>query len=345
MQLRPRLLVLACSLAGLVACTGKVAEEAAPAPAPEAAAPAPRCERFEVVPCLADDAARAGEVAPGSEGALLWMRGGLGDGAVLAVRPDGIVERTAVPRTLAESLEPSPAIVRARLSPRALDEVRVAGARLNARVARSLDAPAPRPESAVVFATPAGRSCLHERLEGPGTCASGEISSAFELSTRVLSAVEAAWRAGTYGTVALRGAIAVKGDWPLGEGRAEDGLQPVTEDERAKLAPGDVFRMPNGDFTEVEAVVSGSVTKIYVTRHTSVRLEDDLADVREALLADADRWTSSKGTWLGVSVGPDRFARFKNRGMAVLPDGRVFRQRATERLDLTAEAPIELPPK
>ena len=336
------------SLVGLalVACAGGVAPEAPP-PAPAEAAPTASCRMLEAVPCLPDLVSHPDEIVPAREGALLWTRFASSGTMAIAVFPDGTAERTSVPRTLGEALSSSTAVVRARLSTAALEEVRAAVAALEAHTRETAQAFAVPVETsrATLLVTPSGPACIYEAPGGASDhgCVSDAAARVNEVSIRAMHALETAWRSGTYGTVALRGAVTVKGDWALGEARAEDGPQRVTAEEVAALRAGDVFRLPNGDFAEIEAMFPAA-GDVYVTRHTSVRLDDEVADVREALLADADRWQTSRGAWLGVPVASDRFARFKNRGMAVLPDGRVFRHRATERLDLTAEVPVDLPP-
>jgi hypothetical protein len=81
---------------------------------------------------------------------------------------------------------------------------------------------------------------------------------------------------------------------------------------------------------------------------SAITLGDNLAPLRTELLANQDRYTTSKGTWLGVELGSDRFPAFKNRELAVLPasggtPASVRYLYVLEHLDLRSDGYITLP--
>lgn len=87
---------------------------------------------------------------------------------------------------------------------------------------------------------------------------------------------------------------------------------------------------------------------LYVSRVSAITLDDAQADVRDDLLANVGRYEASKGTWLGLPLGSERFPAFKNREIAIVPASgpapeRLYSLKAIETFDLESEPPIALP--
>jgi hypothetical protein len=84
------------------------------------------------------------------------------------------------------------------------------------------------------------------------------------------------------------------------EERAVEGGSTFTSSEWSAIGKGGLFRLRNGDLVQVNLAMSDSKqgTYVHLTRMATVQLGEDVAPLRDELLANAGRYVSSNGEWL-----------------------------------------------
>ena len=295
---------------------------------------------------------------PSRDDAVVWAKM-LPEGALrsvkIAVRPEGVVERTPVLRNMFYSDTPPHALLRAKLTSKAAASIARDIAALDESAAHAFFYASRRDDLAtramevmLLPGTATAATCFESIDFRAEACAPLTVVQLHADIGMLASRMEEAWREAKSGTVSLGEELTLAGPWPL-DADVHDGSINVPTETAAKIQSNAIYSLPGGDFIEVDAMIGDDrVTSAYVSRTGSTRIDDAYADLRDELLANVDRYVTSRGLWLGVPVGPDRFGAFKNREMAIVvgKDGaadRVFRQRPIETFDLTEdEPPIDL---
>jgi hypothetical protein len=298
---------------------------------------------------------------PPHEKAIVW--GQVSDLAVvgqqmstpkLAVYEDGTLRRDPVLRNLVFVGLPPRGLIVAKLSASSLARLRGDVAALGPADFAGFYGPDEHP-SAVdgflnVLEVGGASGCSHVLGQPASTCTTDGYTRVVNDLLALASASELAWRAAQAGTVSLGAPMDVAGDWPLADDGFGDGTLTLTVDEwSAVQAVGSsgLYRLANGDYRRIDGTqfVDRTVT-MYTTRMSAATLGDDVATLRDELLANTGRYALTNGEWLGIELGSDRFPAFKNRELAVLPatgtsPARVFYLYAIEHLDLRGDSELE----
>ena len=276
----------------------------------------------------------------------------------LAVYEDGTLRRNTVLRNLTFDVTPPRGMVVAKVSASSLARLRADVAALGHADLAGFYAPSEHPSAADSFldviVVGAGSGCSHSTGEPRSACKTVPYARVEADLVGLAVTSEAAWRAAQAGTVSLGLPLEVAGDWPLADDGSGDGTLTLTDAQLAEVqavGTGSLYRMPNGDYRQLDATVTqdgSGLTSVYTTRMSAVTLGDDVAPLRDELLANAGRYLTTQGAWLGIELGPDRFPAFKNRELAVLPASgtspvRVLYLYAIEHLDLRGDGDLEIP--
>lgn len=356
--------LLPCSLAllagaGAVACAAKIEEPSEQPTDDPARSPAPLC-----VATSADRCAAALDTTPDEpprDGAILWAKappdtaGATLAAAKLAVYPDGTLRRTPVIRNLGVLVMPPRGLVRARIASASLAQLRAdveaaaADPQANVHAFFAPDAPPHEIAGANVLDLGVGSACFLRPDHPSSSCVPPPVRRVHADVAALLEASERLWRDARSGTVSLAVEVTPRGRWPLAQD-VTDGTLELTREEWSRVGGTGLFRLDGGDllYVNLATAKSDGGELVYVTRVSAIALDDALADIRGELLANVGRYEASKGTWLGVPLGVDRFPAFKNREIAIVPASdaepeRLYSLKAIETFDLEGEAPIALP--
>lgn len=340
-----------------LACSAKIEDQ--PGGGPDTAtSPAPLCVARDADLC--EDARHATPDEPPREGAILWAQatsgtaGGSADVPKLAIYPDGTLRRTPIIRNLASLLTPPRGLVRARLAPASLARLRAdvdaasADPGANAHAFVAPNASKLTGDDANVFVFGAGTACFRRLDDRSASCVPDAIRRLQADVAALLDASEQLWRDARSGTVSLSVPLEAKGRWPLAQ-EVTDGVLQLTREEWSRVGQTGLYRLDGGEFFYVNfAMDNDGGELLYVSRMSAITLDDAQADVRGDLLANIGRYEASKGAWLGLPLGPDRFPAFKNREIAIVPASgaapeQLYALKAIETFDLEGEAPIALP--
>lgn len=351
---------------GAAACSGKSVGADQPTaiqPNPGThAEPAPQCEARDPVPSCESLRTEAPDPLP-RDGAVAWGQvavvpaaGHASSTPQIAIYEDGTFRRTPVYRNLAYALFPPRGLMTGHVANASL-------ARLRADVAAIADADvrgyfgpgeqlAGDSTSIEVLGIRGSAACFHSVADLRSSCMPATLAQLRVDLASLAGAAEERWRDQLVGSVSL-GAIEMKvdGDWPLADDRAVDGSTNLSVAEWNEVGGTGLYRLRSGDFVQVNFAASApseGFYLVYCTRMSAVVLDDSQASLRAELLENLGRYEASKGTWLGVELGADRFPRFKNRELAIIPATATAPERiqylyAIERLDLSADGEIAIP--
>jgi hypothetical protein len=351
---------------GAAACAGQVTGTGGDPGAPPTARPSPTPEAA----CSVHGGASCAFLTrhtldePSHDQAIVWGQVGTSQVAVdqanapkLAVYEDGTLRRNTVQRNLVFAAIPPRGLLVSKVSAASLARLRADVAALNAADLKGFFAPNEQPSAADSFLdvieVAGGSGCSHG-LADPGSACRTAAYSRVELDlVGLASTSELAWRAAQAGTVSLGAEMKVAGDWPLADDGSGDGTMTLSSSQwqSVQAVGGDgLYRMPNGDFLQVNISTSDESgnTTVYTTRMSAVVLGDDMAALRDELVTNVDRYEASRGEWLGVELGTDRFPAFKNRELAVLPASgatpvSVRYLYTIEHLDVRGDGDLEIP--
>jgi hypothetical protein len=362
----PLVVALALGL-GAAACSSRVTgtgpdDPGAPPTARPTPVPAPECTVHDGTTCAFLTRHTLDE--PPHDQAIVWSQVSAIPAATdptntpkLAVYEDGTLRRNTVLRNLVFAAIPPRGLITGTVSAASLARLRADVAALNADDFKGFFAPDERPSAADslldVIEVGGASGCSHG-INAPASSCRTAAYSRVELDLVALAAAsEASWRAALAGTVSLGAEMKVAGDWPLADDGSGDGamtLSPAQWQSVQAVGSDGLYRMPNGDFLQVDVSSSDGFgnTAVYTTRMSAVVLGDDLAALRDELVANEDRYETSIGAWLGVELGADRFPAFKHRELAVLPasgeSGVTVRYLyAIEHLDLRGDGDLVIP--
>ena len=264
----------------------------------------------------------------------------------LAVYEDGTLRRNTVLRNLVFAATPPRGLVVAKVSAASVARLRADVAALTAADLKGFFGPNEQPSAADSFLdvieVGGASGCSHGLGDPASTCRTAAYSRVELDLVGLAGASEAAWRAAQAGTVSLGAEMKVAGDWPLADDGSGDGTMTLSSSQwQSVQAVGSdgLYRMPNGDFLQINVSTEdgNGNTLVYTTRMSAVVLGDDVAALRDELVANADRYEASRGEWLGIELGADRFPAFKYRELAVLPASGV--QAGDRSLPLCDRAP------
>ncbi len=356
--------LLPCSLVllaagGAVACAAKIDEPSERPTGEPAATPAPLCIATSAARCAAALDPTADE--PPRDGAILWAKappdtaGATLAAARLAVYPDGTLRRTPVIRNLDALVMPPRGLVRARIASASLAQLRAdveaaaSDPRTNMHAFFAPDAPPHEIAGANVLDLGVGSACFLRPDHPSSSCVPAALGRVHADVAALLDASERLWRDARSGTVSLAAEVTPQGRWPLAQD-VTDGTLDLTREEWSRVGRTGLFRLDGGDllYVNLATAKADGGELVYVSRVSAITLDDAQADVRDDLLANVGRYEASKGTWLGVPLGADRFPAFKNREIAIVPatdtePERLYSLKAIETFDLEGEAPIALP--
>jgi hypothetical protein len=351
---------------GAAACSGQVTgtgEKGAPPTARPSLTPAEAT-------CSAHDGASCAFLTrhtpdePSHDQAIVWGQVSTVPAAIdqantpkLAVYEDGTLRRNTVLRNLVFSAIPPRGLLVGKLSAASLARLRADVAALSAADLKGFFAPSEQPSAADSFLdvieVAGGSGCSHGLTDPTSMCRTAAYARVERDLVDLASASELAWRAARAGTVSLGAAMTVAGDWPLADDGSGDGTMTLSSSQwqSVQAVGGDgLYHLPNGDFLQVNLSTSdGSGNAfVYTTRMSAVALGDDMGALRDELVANADRYEVSRGEWLGIELGTDRFPAFKHRELAVLPGSGVkplsVRYLYTiEHLDVRGDGDLEIP--
>ena len=357
-----------CFESGTTTGTGVKEEPAPSAPSAPISTPAaptvtPQCVIASASICAAN--LRTSLDEPERAGAILWAQGptvlstiasGIASGIPkLAVYADGTVRRTPVLRDAGDLFVPPRGQIVGTLAPSSL-------AMLSARVAsmRTSDAGAYAPPgstlgssegamSLVEFA--GGRACFDAYSEfgtNHARCASSALAAVQESAAQLFAATEAKWLAAKAGTVSLAATVDA-GAWPLADDLVKEGPTVLTKAQASLLVGGNaVFRLAGGDFVWLTRGATDANGDVHVSLHRMSAFVADDAGLRAELVANADRYVTSKGEWLGIPLDQDRFAACKGREIAIVPatdaaPEQLYWFKVLEHFDLRADGTITIP--
>ncbi|MDB4935804.1 MAG: hypothetical protein JWP87_2776 [Labilithrix sp.] len=318
--------------------------------------------------CVARDSAICGDLQrkyddePPRTGALVWAQLSIGATAPdraattpqVALYEDGTLRRSPVIRNLTFSVTPPRGLLLAKVAASSLAKVRAdvdALAEADFRAFFSPDEQPARESSEAYDILDVGTSsaCLHALADSRSSCKSAAIGQLQADLGALAAAAELRWREAQVGTVSLGAPMTVDGEWPLADERAVEGGSTFTQTDWQTIGTTGLFRLHSGDYVEVNLATSDGKGGMYVylTRMAAVPLGDDVAPLRDELLANAGRYVTSKGEWLGVQLAADRFPAFKNHEVAVVSSkttgpAQVFYLYVIEQLDLRREGEIAL---
>jgi hypothetical protein len=276
----------------------------------------------------------------------------------LAVYEDGTLRRNTVLRNLAFDTTPPRGLVVAKVAASSLARLRADVAALGHADLAGFYGPSEHPSAADSFLdvieVGAGSGCSHPAGGSHSECKTVAYARVEADLAGLAVQSEAKWRAAQAGMVSLGLPFDVAGDWPLADDGSGDGTLTLTDAQLAELqavGSGSLYRMPNGDYRQLDATVipDGSGTAlVYTTRMSAVILGDDMRALRDELLSNAGRYLTTHGEWLGVELGTDRFPAFKYRELAVIPASgtspvRVLYLYTIEQLDLRGDGDLEIP--
>ena len=276
----------------------------------------------------------------------------------LAIYEDGTLRRNTVLRNLVFAAIPPRGLVVGKVSATSLARLRADVAALGSADLKGFFAPSEQPSAKDSFLdvieVGAGSGCSHGPTDLASSCRTAAYSRVELDLVGLANASEQTWRAAQAGTVSLGAEMKVAGDWPLPDDGSGDGTMTLSRSQwDSVLTVGGtdgLYRMPNGDFLQVNVSTEdgNGNTLVYTTRMSTVMLGDDMAALRDELVANADRYEATQGAWLGVELGADRFPAFKHRELAVLPASATTPMTVRylftiEHLDLRGDGDLEIP--
>ena len=366
LRLLPATLLVGLVGLGAAACSGQVTGTGGDPGLPPTARPGPT----PAAACTVHDGASCAFLTrhtldePSHDQAIVWGQVSTVPVAIdqtntpkLAVYEDGTLRRNTVLRNLVFAVTPPRGIVVAKVSAASVARLRADVAALTAADLKGFFGPNEQPSAADSFLdvieVGGGSGCSHGLTDAASACRTAAYSRVELDLVGLASASEATWRAAQAGTVSLGAEMKVAGDWPLADDGSGDGTMTLSSSQwQSVQAVGSdgLYHMPNGDFLQVNVSSSdeNGNTLVYTTRMSAVVLGDDVAALRDELVANADRYEASRGEWLGIELGADRFPAFKHRELAVLPASGVgpvtVRYLYTiEHLDLRGDGELEIP--
>lgn len=271
---------------------------------------------------------------PTHDGAFVWAQVTVATKASLlgvtntpriALYQDGTLRRSAPIRNAMFLFMPPRALLVATVDP-------VTTTRLDAEVQYVTDSDmlgffnpsesvAPGSDSVDVIDLRGRTACFHGLIDARPTCAPSTLAQLDLDLAALASAAEDKWRAATTGSVSLGPEATVTGNFPLPDARAVEGISKFSRAEWATVGKVGLYRLASGDLVQVNSATDfgqGDIT-VQMTHLSTITLGDDVAPLRAELVDNKDRYADSKGTWLGVELGQDRFPAFKNRDLALVP--------------------------